>query len=78
MIIVWNPAQVSFNGTLSAPMSYSGVTHASGCASGDISFKGSTPIEVPLTNTNSVDIDIKLGPREFTWIVIGEVGKLSL
>jgi hypothetical protein len=70
MVMVWNPAQVAFKGSLAAPLYYSGLTHAAGVRTVGVSYAGATPVRVPLPSTNSVDLDIQLGPRELTWIVI--------
>jgi hypothetical protein len=70
MIMVWNPAQVAFNGSLIAPLYYSGLTHAAGVRTVGVSYEGATPVQAPLSKANAVELDIKLGPRELTWIVI--------
>ena len=71
MVLAWNPAQVAFSGSLTAPLYYSGLTHAAGVRAVGVSYLGATPVQTPLSHTNSVDLAIELGPREFTWIVIG-------
>ena len=70
MIMVWNPAEVAFSGSLAAPLYYSGLTHAAGVSTVGVSFEGAPAVRVPLTKANSVDLKIQLGPRELTWIVI--------
>jgi hypothetical protein len=71
MVMVWNPAQVAFNGSLAAPLYYSGLTHAAGVSAVSVSYAGAKPVRVPLSRTNSVDLEIQLGPRELMWVVIG-------
>jgi len=70
MVMVWNPAQTAFNGSLTAPLYYSGLTHAAGASTVGVSYAGATPVRVALTTTNAVQLEIQLGPRELTWIVI--------
>jgi hypothetical protein len=70
MVMVWNPAPVAFKGSLAAPLYYSGLTHAAGVSTVSVSHAGATPVRAPLARSNSVDIQIELGPRELTWIVI--------
>eukprot|EP00040_Diaphanoeca_grandis_P013675 m.69130 g.69130 ORF g.69130 m.69130 type:complete len:822 (-) comp24054_c0_seq2:107-2572(-) len=72
MVMVWNPAQVAFNGTLTASLYYSGLTHAAGVSTVSVSYEGGTPKHVPLSTANSVDLFIQLRPRSLTWIVIGD------
>lgn len=70
MVMVWNPAETRFNGTLAAPLYYSGLTHAAGVRTVRVSYEGATPVEVPLRHDNSVELSIALEPRTFTWIVV--------
>lgn len=71
LIMVWNPAAVaSFNGSLTAPLYYSGLTHATGALTVSVSYEGAAPHRMPLSKNSSVDIPIHLGPRGLTWIVI--------
>jgi len=70
MVMVWNPAEIRFNGTLAAPLYYSGLTHAAGVRAVRVSYEGATPVEVPLRHDNSVELSIALEPRTFTWIVV--------
>jgi hypothetical protein len=61
---------VPFNGSLAVPLYYSGLTHAAGVRTVSVSNEEGTPYNVSLQKSNSVDLDIRLGPRELTWIVI--------
>ena len=72
MVMIWNPAQIAYNGSLAAPMYYSGLTHAVGASTVGVSYAGTTPVRAPLSKSNHVDLNVQLGPRELTWIVIGE------
>ena len=70
MVMVWNPSQFAFTGPLTAPLYYSGLTHAAGVRTVGVSYEGATPDRVPLAKSDSVDLKVQLGPRELTWIVI--------
>ena len=70
MVMVWNPSQAAFHGSLTAPLYYSGLTHAQGVGTVGVSYAGATPGRATLAKSNSVDLKIRLGPRELTWIVI--------
>ena len=73
MIMVWNPAPVTYVGTLAAPLYYSGLTGAAGVHTVGVSKEGGAIVRTPLEEPgNSVTLDIELGPRELTWIVITE------
>ena len=68
--MVWNPAEVAFNGSLTAPLYYSGLTHAAGVSTVGVSFEAAPAVRVPLSKADSVELRVQLGPRELTWIVI--------
>jgi hypothetical protein len=70
MVMVWNPAPVAFNGTLAAPLYYAGLTRAASVRSVGVSYEGAEIERVPLSTSNSVDLNVQLGPRQLTWIVI--------
>ena len=73
MIMVWNPAPDAYVGTLTAPLYYSGLTGAAGVHTVGVSKEGGAIVRTPLEEPgNFVTLDIKLGPRELTWIVITE------
>jgi hypothetical protein len=71
MVMVWNPSERTFNGSLAAPLYYAGLTRAAGVNTVGVSHEGGAPVRVALLpSTDSVDLILKLGPRELTWIVI--------
>jgi hypothetical protein len=70
MVMVWNPSQVPFNGNLIVPLYYSGLTQAAGAKSAGVSYAGAEAVRYQLSEADSVDLKIQLGPRELTWIVI--------
>jgi hypothetical protein len=72
MIMVWNPAQVKYNGSLTPSLYYSGLSHAAGVKTVGVSREGGTAVRHLLSKTNTIDLKIELGPRELTWIVIGD------
>eukprot|EP01051_Picozoa_sp_SAG22_P014847 SAG22_NODE_1860_length_3434_cov_2.948126_1_plen_266_part_00 len=71
MVMAWNPSQLAFRGQLTAPLYYSGLTHAARVSTVGVSYEGAAPRRVPLARSNNtVGLPVQLGPRQLTWIVI--------